>query len=151
MRIFRIALTDYCDASGEGAKRFGGRWNLPGQPALYGSGSVATCLLERLTIDTELFASERYILYSVMEINVPDELIVQPSPLDLPIGWDDIPPHRASQEFGAQLISSGVLCFGIPSVVDTTSMNFVVNPQSSSFSTVSYRVFPLELDKRILR
>jgi RES domain-containing protein len=151
MRIFRIALSEYCDSSGEGARLYGGRWNLPGRPALYGSGSVASCLLERLTIDSELFSSERYVLYSVMELNVPDRLVVTPSFSELPADWDAIPPHRASQEYGSQMLDSRLLCFGVPSVVDTTSMNYVINPLSEDFSLVTFRVFPLELDKRIVR
>ncbi|EMS32673.1 hypothetical protein C943_01026 [Mariniradius saccharolyticus AK6] len=151
MRIFRIALTEYCDTSGEGARVYGGRWNLRRLPALYGSGSVASCLLERLTIDSELFSSERYVFYSVMEFTVPDQLVVVPPISELPLDWDAIPPQRASQEFGTRMLSSGMLCFGVPSVVDPTSMNYVINPLSKDFPLLTYRVFPLELDKRILR
>ena len=78
MMGYRIARTEFCDLKGEGAKQFGGRWNLPGYAAVYASSSVSSALLERLTIDPELFASERYVLYSVMEIDCPDVLIYRP-------------------------------------------------------------------------
>ncbi len=149
--MYRIALTDYCDASGEGAKRYGGRWNFPGYPALYGSATVSSSLLERLTIDSELFASERYVLYSIMEMDVPDKLVSVPDLIDLPEDWDAIPPQRESQEYGTQFLKSGLLCLGVPSVVDKTSLNFLVNPQSEKFDKVSYRVYPLQLDQRIVR
>lgn len=151
MRIFRIALNEYCDVSGEGAKRYGGRWNLPGYPALYGSGTVATCLLERLTVDSELFASDRYIMYSVMEFELDDNRIFVPNTDDLPEDWDAIPPMRVSQEYGTQMLKSGILCFGVPSIVDRTSLNYVINPSASDFSNVNYKVFPLDLDLRIVR
>jgi RES domain-containing protein len=151
MKIYRIALTKYCDASGEGAKLFGGRWNLPGNPALYGSSSISSSLLERLTIDAELFSSERYILYSVMEIYVPDDMVHIQDLAELPTGWNAIPPKVISQEFGSNLLKSGVLCFGVPSVVDPSSLNFVINPLSDKFDSVKFNVYPLDLDQRIVR
>jgi RES domain-containing protein len=126
MIIYRIARTEYCDTSGEGAKIYGGRWNLPGYAVLYGCRTIASALLERLTVDPELFASERYILYSIMEFNCPDRLIVKPDLNELPENWDSIPFNKATQEFGAKLIQSGIFCFAIPSVVDKTSLNFVL-------------------------
>lgn len=151
MKVFRIAMTQYCDASGEGAKRFGGRWNLPGNPTLYAGASVASSLLERLTIDPELFASDRYVKYSVMEINLPAVHIFTPSLEDLPIGWDLIPAIQASMKYGTGLLQSGILAFAVPSVVDSSSLNYVINPLSPQFSLIEFKVYPLALDSRIIR
>jgi RES domain-containing protein len=151
MKIYRIALTKFCDESGEGAKRYGGRWNLPGYPALYGSNSVAAALLERLTIDSELFSSERYRLYSVMEFLCDDSLIYMPTLRELPEHWDSIPFTKASQQFGTDQLKQGKLCFVVPSVVDVSSLNAVVNPTSTLFSKIQWSVYPLTLDQRIVR
>jgi RES domain-containing protein len=151
MIVYRIARTEYCDSSGEGAKIYGGRWNLPGFPALYGCSTIASALLERLTVDPELFASERYVLYSIMEFNCPDKLIVKPDLNELPANWDSIPFNNATQEFGAKLIQSGIVCFAIPSVVDKTSLNYVINPLSGDFKKLTWKTYPLKLDKRIIR
>lgn len=150
MKIFRVALTEFCDASGEGAKRYGGRWNLPGYPASYGSGSVAAALLERLTIDPELFSSERYMLYSVMEFLLEDSLIYRPLVSDLPKGWDAIPVPKVSMEFGTQLIQSGIVCFEAPSVVEPTSHNYLINPLANDFGRIRWEVYRLKLDPRIV-
>lgn len=151
MIIYRLARTEFCDVTGEGARRYGGRWNLPGYAALYGSSSVSSALLERLTVDPELFAAERYMLYSVMEFNCPDQFIQLPPLKELPKGWDAIPPQRTSQEFGTAFLQAGNLCFGIPSVVDKSSLNFVLNPMSKQFSKVAWKTYPLKLDHRIVR
>ncbi|HDR52000.1 MAG TPA: RES domain-containing protein [Mariniphaga anaerophila] len=151
MIIYRIARTEYCDTSGEGAKIYGGRWNLPGFAALYGCGTIASALLERLTVDPELFASERYVLYSIMEFDCPGRFIVKPDLKELPADWEAIPFKKSTQEFGSKLIRSGIVCFAIPSVVDKTSLNFVINPMAESFKMISWKVYPLELDKRIIR
>jgi RES domain-containing protein len=151
MIFYRLAKTEFCDVSGEGAKRYGGRWNLPGYPALYGSGSISSALLERLTIDPELFSAERYVHYSVMEFNCPDQLVFKPSIKELPAGWDAIPHQRVSQDYGSRLFQSGVLCFAVPSVVDKTSLNFVLNPEGKFFHKLSWKIYPLKMDQRIVR
>jgi RES domain-containing protein len=151
MIIYRIARTEFCDTSGEGAKLYGGRWNLPGYPVLYGSASVASVLLERLTVDPELFSSERYVLYSIMEFDCPDKLIKKPRLKDLPKDWDAIPFSKSTQLFGTELIRSGVVCFAIPSVVDKSSVNLILNPAAKEFKIINRKVYPLELDKRIIR
>ncbi len=151
MKIYRIARTEFCDTSGEGAKLYGGRWNLPGHPVLYGSASVASALLERMTIDPELFTSERYILYSIMEFDCPDKLVKLPATKELPKDWDTIPFGKSTQLFGTKLIRSGIVCFGVPSVVDKSSLNFILNPLAEDFKSVKWRIYRLELDKRIIR
>lgn len=151
MKVYRIALTQYCDSSGEGAKLYGGRWNLPGNPAIYAGSNISVSLLERLTIDPELFSSGRHVLYSVMEISIPDNLIFIPRMTDLPSDWNQIPAIRAAQEYGTNLLKSGILCLAVPSVVDPSSLNYVINPLSQNFSMLESKVYPLELDKRIVR
>lgn len=151
MKVYRLALTQYCDLSGEGAKIYGGRWNLPGHPAIYAGASISASLLERLTIDSELLSSERYLLYSVMELNIPETLISFPKIEELPLDWNQIPAVRGSMEFGTKLLKTGILCFAVPSVVDPSSVNFVINPLSERFHTLEYRIYGLELDKWILR
>lgn len=151
MKVYRVALTQFSDTSGEGAKRYGGRWNLPGSPAIYAGSSLSSSLLERLTIDPELFSTERYLLYSVMEISMPEELVFSPAEEELPVGWNQIPPVRASQSYGSDLLSSKLLCFAVPSVVDPSSSNYVINPLSEQFSSLAIKVYPLNLDPRILR
>lgn len=151
MRVYRIALTKYTDLSGEGAKLYGGRWNLAGYPAIYAGSSISSSLLERLTIDPELFSSNRYVLYSVMEINLPEELIYFAKIEDLPSKWDHIPSTLASQMFGTEFLKSGNLCFAVPSIIDPTSRNFVINPQSKDFPSIKSKIYPLKLDERIIR
>lgn len=151
MIIYRIARNEYCGLDGIGAKKYGGRWNLPGYPALYGGSSISSSLLERLTIDPELFSSERYSLYSTMEIHCPSDHVQTFEATQLPKEWDRIPSGRASQEFGTRLLREGLLCFGIPSVVDPTSINYVLNPSSPRFDLLKVTVYPLRLDHRLVR
>lgn len=151
MKVFRLALTQYCDASGEGAKIYGGRWNLPGTPAVYAGSSISASLLKRLTIDPELLSAERYIRYSVMEISIPNHLIFTTKAVDLPLHWNQIPAIRSSMEYGTSMLKSGLLCFAVPSVMDPSSLNYVINPLFSNFNSLEFKIYPLELDRRIMR
>lgn len=151
MTIYRIARQEFCDLSGTGAKKYGGRWNFPGYPAVYGSSSISSALLERLTVDPELFASERYVLYAAMEIHCPDSNISIFAPELLPEGWDNIPAGRISQEFGSRQLKKGLLCFGAPSVVDKTSINYVINPLAPDVKKLKVTTYPLRLDHRLIR
>ncbi len=151
MKVYRIALSQYCDSSGEGAKIYGGRWNLPGSLAIYAGSIISSSLLERLMIDPELLSSERYIPYAVMEITIPDELVFTPEQQDLPINWNHIPPIKASQAYGTELLKSGTTCFAVPSVVDPSSLNYVINPLSDKIHLLEFKTYPLELDQRIVK
>ncbi|SHJ51295.1 RES domain-containing protein [Tangfeifania diversioriginum] len=151
MIIYRIARTEFCDLSGEGAKLYGGRWNFAGHPVLYASSTIASALLERLTVDPELFASERYILYSIMEFDCPARLIKKISENELPANWDAIPFTKSSQQFGTELIQSDIVCFEVPSVVDKSSFNYIINPLAKNISKITWEIYPLELDKRIIK
>ena len=48
MRIWRICRARFADEafSGQGARRFGGRWNSPGVPMVYSSSSLALAAME---------------------------------------------------------------------------------------------------------
>jgi len=151
MTIYRIARNEFADLDGIGAKLYGGRWNLPGYPAVYCGSSISSVLLERLTIDPELFSSERYVLYSTISIDCPDELIQKYSANELPKGWDKIPSGMASQQFGTKILKDRTLCFGVPSVVDPSSYNYVLNPLSDGFDQLKASTNPLRLDHRLVR
>jgi hypothetical protein len=86
-----------------------------------------------------------------MEFDIPDRKIFIPELNELPKDWDAIPPLHASQAYGTQLLKTGLLCFGVPSVVDKTSLNFIINPLSENFSVVTYKVYSLDLDQRLIR
>jgi RES domain-containing protein len=151
MICYRISLSKYADTSGIGAKTVGGRWNLPGTPALYSCDSISAALLERLTIDSELFSSDRYVLYSIMEFKIEDKHVQFYKEKQLPEGWNSIPFQHTSQVFGNDFLQSGKLAFAVPSVVDQSSLNIILNPIAALFERVDYKVYPLTLDKRIVR
>lgn len=86
-----------------------------------------------------------------MFIDCPDDLILKIDPTKLPPDWDAIPAPTTSARFGSGLFGQRVFCFEIPSVVDTSSKNYVINPLHPSAKRLSIKTTSLKLDYRIIR
>lgn len=126
MQIYRIGDSRHTLWDGTGAAMVGGRWNSPGQPAIYGSLSYACSLLEIL-VHANIGRIPTTHCYVVAE--VPAAVLIErhDSPA-LPLGWDGDDPSIA-RRFGDQWLAelrSAVLI--IPSVVAKLEWNAVVNP-----------------------
>ncbi len=128
MRVWRLTRKQHLDAAltGEGARRFGGRWNGRGVPIVYASESLELALLEALVhIDVEVLPRD----YWQVSFDVPDGLIAKPPPR-LPKGWDALPPYRPGvQKIGdAWAKSGGSLALRVPASVLPERFNVLLNP-----------------------
>ena len=77
--------------SGDGARRYGGRWNPKGQPAVYTAATQSLAALEVLVhVDTDLVPND----FVVFAVDIPNALGIEQITLaDLPPGWrDEYPP-----------------------------------------------------------
>lgn len=118
------------DATGEGAKRSGGRWNRKGLSVIYSAESIALALLETFVhLDSSSLPFNRYLV----RIGVPDKIwkkatVLQPTSLD--VGWDAEPPGKISLDAGDEwLTRGGSLLFRVPSVIVPLECNVLINPQ----------------------
>ena len=101
MRAFRIvkkrhALTAF---SGEGARAYGGRWNLPGIPMVYAAHTRALAALESLA---HFGGAERRMSFVTFEIEIPDSLAVRLEAAALPRDWRSAEPSAATQALGSE-------------------------------------------------
>ena len=128
MKIWRICRAKFAAEalSGNGARRFGGRWNSPGVPMIYSSTSLALAAIE---------------LFVHLEPNQqPDDLVAivatlpkgesarRLEPSKLPRGWwkDDFAPLRA---IGDKWIrEKSALAIEVPSAALRMEWNVLVNP-----------------------
>ena len=65
MHVWRLCRAPYADLSGEGARRFGGRWNSAGRPLVYTAGEAALAVLEvrvHLDLPLELLPDDYHLL-----------------------------------------------------------------------------------------
>lgn len=133
MLVYRISNSKYQEhLNGEGAYRFGGRWNNKGTRMVYTSSSVSLATLEVLVHSDGLPIHKGLI---ILTIEIPDELVLSIS--SFPSGWDAIPPSDASIKFGNQFIADNTsLAIAVPSVVVPQERNILINPNHPDFSKV---------------
>lgn len=129
MRIWRICKARYAaDAfSGEGARRFGGRWNSPGTPLVYASSSLALAAIELFVhLDPSQEPSD---LVSIAAELPEDEPAERWELSDLPPRWwsDELRPVRTFGDAWARSQSS--LAVFAPSVPIRSEWNVLVNPR----------------------
>jgi len=126
MRMYRIADSRHPVWDGTGAMLFGGRFNSPGQPVIYGALTFAGAMLEVL-VHARIGKVPRHHVFVVAEMPA-DMAVERADPSVLPAGWD-APDTQAARAFGDRWIAEGrsaVLL--VPSVVARAEWNALVNP-----------------------
>lgn len=142
MRVWRIARSTYAGSvedmlRGEGAARYGGRWNPKGMPAVYCSETSSLAALEVLV---NLARPSTFPSYRILDLNVPDESIVTaPAPV--------VDTRRA----GANLLRTH-LAIMAPSAVNPLERNVVLNPAHPDFDAVRPgAILPFIFDRRLAK
>jgi RES domain-containing protein len=140
MMVFRIIKPAFAASAltGEGARRYGGRWNTPGIACVYAAGSRALAALELLVhASPELLRVE----FQLVEIELPDALIE--SGLVAPPRWDEFPAGANSQDFGNRWLKRSMAAakaaLAVPSVIMPEEMNYLLNPLHPAFRDVGIR------------
>jgi RES domain-containing protein len=149
---WRIVKRRHAQAAfdGEGARRYGGRWNSPGTSVIYASQSRALCLLEVLAGIRSVKPIDAYVIFP---IRFDDSLLARIEPGDLPAEWRQSPPPASTQRIGDQWATaqrSAIL--RVPSSIVPDEYNYLMNPAHPDFAQVKIGS-PEELsnDSRLLR
>ncbi|MBA3544074.1 MAG: RES domain-containing protein [Chthoniobacterales bacterium] len=117
--------------SGEGAKRFGGRWNSPGVAVVYLSEHQSLGALEIFVHLQPLLPHEKYLAYFVEWEEAQMETL---APKKLPPDWRTSPPGPATMQFGDQWVrEERSLILAVPSVILPSERNFLLNPAHPKF------------------
>jgi RES domain-containing protein len=132
MKVWRICRAPYAAEafSGEGARRFGGRWNSRGVRMVYASTSLSLAAIE-LFVHLEPGQAPEDLVY--LSATLPDGepgRTIQPA--ELPPDWwsDDIAVSgETTRELGdAWIRSRASLAMQVPSVPIRVEWNVVLNP-----------------------
>ena len=150
MLAWRIAKAKRAhDLSGVGAALDGGRWNDVDVPALYMGLTPAICCLETFMHTTRYPALPLKITRFVL----PDDetLYLEPNSLELPKGWEVIPPDRPSMTFGTTWLQDKThLGLIVPSAVLPLERNIMINPKHPAMGKVRVdEVFDFMYDERM--
>ncbi len=139
LNTYRICKTKYAATmfDGEGAFRFGGRWNSRGVRILYTAGSLSLAALEMLV---HLNNEEILFSYSFASAEFDESLIL---PIEefrtLPENWSVSPPPLEIQRIGdewAEAQASVVL--NVPTSVLPVEVNYLINVEHPEFSKVKF-------------
>lgn len=149
--VWRITTERFAQTafSGEGARRYGGRWNSKGHAIVYTAESQSLALLELMVQDDPLRAN-----YVLIPAYLPDDLIqTRIETNQLPEDWRTIDARHTLQELGqVWLISQSTAVLNVPSAVLPAERNFLLNPAHPDFARIT--IGPpqsLQTDTRLLR
>jgi RES domain-containing protein len=117
--------------SGEGAKRFGGRWNSPGVSVVYLSEHQSLAALEIFVHLQPLVPHDKYLAYFVeWDAGLMEEFPAK----KLPPGWRASPPGPVTMQIGDRWVREGrSVVLTLPSAVLPAERNFLLNPAHPKF------------------
>lgn len=144
MIVYRCTLEAHVENTlmGEGAARYGGRWNSKGIPVIYTAESRIMAILElviRQPIDK--ICSD----YRVVPLEIPDSVTTP----KLPGRWKE--DERITRKIGDDLLRKGVFLIQVPSALISNSYNYLINPLSPEIKKVKLlAIEPILMDQRLL-
>lgn len=136
MRIWRICRAPYAAEafSGEGARRFGGRWNSRGVPMVYCSSSLALAAIELFVhLEPNLQPDDLISIGATLPAGEPAQTL---KAVELPPQWwtDDFEPLRKIGDGWIRARSS--LAMRVPSVPIRQEWNILMNPLHPDAATI---------------
>jgi RES domain-containing protein len=136
--VWHICSRKHRRFDGEGAHRYGGRWNHTGTSVVYTSGSLSLAVLELFvhvdinTIPGDLVA---------IQVDIPDSLTIETVKIEsLPRDWRRYPGPEALKDIGtawASKVSTAILA--VPSAVIPEERNYLLNPAHRHFKRIRIR------------
>jgi RES domain-containing protein len=148
-RLVHPAFADPTAAfSGEGARRFGSRWNAPGRPVVYVSLNLSLAALETLAhADRRRFERD----YVAFEVTMPDDVILELLDDDLPGDWRGRPFSPGARAVGdAWLAQRASVALSVPSVLVPQERNLLLDPEHPRFGELRIGpAQPFRFDARV--
>lgn len=130
MRVWRLARRRYAALNGEGARRFGGRWNSPGQAVVYTSEHLSLAVLE-IIVHLELNLDEFPEDYVKIAIEIPDTISID--------RVATLPKHDSEMlELGSRWVETQrTVVLMVPSVVVPEEFNVLLNAGHPDFRNIN--------------
>lgn len=120
--------------TGQGAKEAGGRWNSVGTAMVYTSEAASLTMLETLV---HLHAANLLDSFTLLSVDVPDELIQIIERENLPPSWAASEAPSALADIGDQWVRSGeALALRIPSALSPVEYNYLLNPAHAAYASI---------------
>ena len=135
--VWRLITARFAQSAftGEGARRYGGRWNRKGIPLVYTSCSQSLAMLEMLVQDDPLRA--RYVM---IQARIPRGVTIERvAPEALPADWRELAARERLQAIGtAWAVQSSSAVLAVPSAVIPAESNYLLNPLHPAFAKIEF-------------
>jgi len=129
--------------SGEGALRYGGRWNSRNVRVIYASEHQSTAALEVFVHNKPFDPDEKY---KAFRLEWPNDITEVFPAKKLPANWRTHPPTIETKQIGDCWVRerrSAVLA--LPSAISPADTNFLLNPEHPNFKRVRI-ASPIDFD-----
>jgi RES domain-containing protein len=131
---------------GTGARKYGGRWNSPGNAVVYTAQSQSLAALEVLVHLDSPVLLQKYVLIGV---DIDESLVSEVARSGLPRNWQSDPPPAELRAIGDRWFVGGTSAvLRVPSTLVPGESNFLLNPFHPEFrklhvgKPVSFRFDP---------
>ena len=128
MRGYRLVKKKWSEQAfdGEGARRYGGRWNSKGKRCLYLASSPSLALLEIMVHLDDYSLLADYLLY---QMEIPDSSLLELDSDSLPGDWDADPAPLSTARIGDEWLATlASMALFVPSTIVPIEHNILVNP-----------------------
>ena len=120
--------------SGQGAAKYGGRWNSRGTALVYVSGTQALAALETL-VHLNPFTP---LVFKIFRLEFETALVTTLLTAGLPSDWRTEPPPPSTQRLGdAWARAARSVALAVPSVLIPGETNFLLNPAHADFVRIT--------------
>lgn len=128
----RFAATAF---DGEGARRYGGRWNHPGTAVVYCSATLSLAALETFVHLEPALAPSGLVSIAA---EIPSDLAIEVLDIaGLPSDWRTYPAPERLRDLGSAWARSGrTAVLSVPSSVIPHERNFLFSPAHPDFSRI---------------
>jgi RES domain-containing protein len=134
---FRLVKKNHASEAfgGEGARRFGGRWNHKGTSIVYLSDTLSLAALEQFI---HLGREGLHLSFVYFEVLIPSRVLVSKiETRELPKDWRSEPPPNATKEIGTRWVQSGSsVLLEVPSAIIPIGCNFLLNTAHPEFKHI---------------
>lgn len=149
--IWRISKRKYAATAfnGEGARRFGGRWNSRGKSVVYTSATLSLAALETFV---HMEIQDAGNMFAYIRADIPEDVRVDRIDISqLPNNWRNIPAPSSLAAIGDEWFDSGnTAVLAVPSAVIPVENNYLINSLHRDFSKIKiYDSQAFELDPRM--
>lgn len=145
MKVWRLtkAATIAEAFNGNGASKYGGRWNSKNTKMVYCASSISLAVLEILVhADSDLMPP-----LNLFSVDIPDDLIVHNS------FTGDLSKHADTKSHGDFWIkANSSLAITVPSIIVQQEINVLLNPDHPNFKKITPESHgKFSLDQRLLK